>query len=66
MKDWCIYDLAWGPLKYPLALLFLIDFRLFWPSTRAALRGDTATNISSGLARFSGFIGKVVHALKWG
>ena len=59
----CIYDLAlkdtlWSRLlAYPLAMLFLIDFYLTWPQHEQELRGDTATNISSGLAKIAGLIG---------
>jgi len=55
-----IYDLAkYRILRYPLALIFLIDFHLFWRFTEKELQGDVATNVSSGLAMYSGLIGKI-------
>jgi len=55
-----IYDLAkYRILRYPLALIFLIDFHLTWRFTEKELQGDVATNVSSGLAMYSGLIGKI-------
>jgi len=61
-----IYDLAlrdtwWSKiLRYPLAALFLLDFKLNWKHMEAELRGDFATNISGGLAMISGIIGRIL------
>ena len=64
MSNKCIYDYAHGILKYPLAVIFLIEHYLTWKHIEAALRGDPATNISAGLARFSGFVGKLLRWLR--
>jgi len=64
VKEFSIYDLAlkdtfWSRLlQYPLAVLFLIDYHLNWKHIEVELRGDIACNISSGMARISGLIGK--------
>jgi hypothetical protein len=58
------YNLRYPVLRHLAALVFLIDFHLTWKQTENALRGDTATNISSGLARISGFIGKLLYLLR--
>lgn len=59
----CIYDYTYGILKYPLAVLFLIDYHLTWRHNQKVLRGDFATNISAGLAGVSSVIGLMVHTL---
>lgn len=60
----CIYDYAYGPLKYPLGFLFLIDFHLTWKQNEKRLRGDTATNLSSGLARYLGLVGSLLSSIQ--
>lgn len=63
-----LYDLAfikpWSYiLKYPVAALFLIDFHLTWRFTEKELRGDVATNISSGLARMLTPVGFLIRLI---
>ena len=43
-------------VAYLVAPLFLVDFYLTWRHTERVLRGDTATNISQGLALVSGLL----------
>lgn len=59
----CIYDYADGILKWPLATLFLLDFHLTWTWHENELRGDTATNISGGLAKYLAWLGGLIK--KW-
>lgn len=61
-----IYDLAlkkpWRAIfQYPLAAIFLVDFKLTWRMTENALRGDIATNISSGPAMILGKLGGLLR-----
>lgn len=58
------YNLRYPVLRHLVALVFLIDFYLTWRQTENVLRGDIATNISSGLARISGFMGKLLCLLR--
>ncbi len=60
-----IYDLTkYRLLRYPLLLLFLLDFLLTWRFTAAELRGDTATNVSSVQGIILSKIGKVMGQIK--
>lgn len=57
-KPWrCIF-------QYPLVIIFLVDFCLTWRFYSRELRGDVATNISSGLTRMLGTLGAVLYWLK--
>ena len=58
------YNLRYPVLRHLAALIFLVDFYLTWKQTENMLRGDIATNISSGLARIFGFIGKLLYLLR--
>jgi len=70
VRGFCIYDLAlknslWSRiLQYPLAVIFLIDFHLTWRFHEEELRGDFATNISSGVAKIMGLIGSILYILR--
>lgn len=70
MIAWTVYDLAlkdtwWSKLlQYPLAALFLLDHYVNWRHIEQELGGDHATNISSGLAKVSGWVGKIMRRFK--
>lgn len=66
-RDMVVYDLAnvkylGKVLKFPLGILFLVDYHLTWRFNEARLRGDIATNISCGPAMLMGVIGRIAHA----
>ena len=52
-----IYDHEPPILKYLIALIFLIDFKLTWRFTVTGLRGDRAVNASPIMAMIGKFIG---------
>lgn len=59
------YDLELCPLKYIVVAIFLMDYYLFWKQTEARGRGDDATNISAGLAAWSGMLGSFLKKLSY-